>query len=398
MFIWRWLTSKSYRQATELRRQVRKHLCAQRDILQPAAVAGLEQTIKELDQALGQPPDKKLLCEQMTLAEKAAGQHLKPYPHANFRENIDVVLVAVAVALGVRTFFLQPFKIPTGSMQPTLYGIVHEDIKDSPAGELPSWPRRVFDRVFYGLKYVQVIAEEDGVYEGRYSEPEKVFGLPKFLVSKQRFRVGSKEYVVWFPPDNLIETQRLDRATYNRSGLLPGREFKKGQPIINICVRSGDHLFVDRLTYNFRQPTRGEIIVFETKAIEPYAASRFGISRDMFYIKRLVALGGEKVRIGEDHHLVIDGTRLDAATARFENVYSFDGYARENEYFGHAPIQLFHDGNEFAVPPNHYLVMGDNTRSSLDSRYFGSFPREYVIGKSAFVYWPVSDRFGWSHR
>ena len=63
---------------------------------------------------------------------------------------------------------------------------------------------------------------------------------------------------------------------------------------------------------------------------------------------------------------------------------------------------------EFAVRPNHLLVMGDNTRSSLDSRYWGDFPADNVIGKSFFVYWPFgkptykgeerAGRFGWSHR
>ncbi len=52
--------------------------------------------------------------------EKAANKWLKPYPNATIRENVEVLLVALAVAMGIRTFFLQPFKIPTGSMQPTL--------------------------------------------------------------------------------------------------------------------------------------------------------------------------------------------------------------------------------------------------------------------------------------
>ena len=54
----------------------------------------------------------------------AAEKWLKPYPNAAWRENVEVLLVALAVAMAIRTFFLQPFKIPTGSMQPTLFGVV----------------------------------------------------------------------------------------------------------------------------------------------------------------------------------------------------------------------------------------------------------------------------------
>ena len=60
--------------------------------------------------------------------EKAANKWLKPYPNAAWRENVEVLLVALAVAMGIRTFFLQPFKIPTGSMQPTLYGVTSRNL------------------------------------------------------------------------------------------------------------------------------------------------------------------------------------------------------------------------------------------------------------------------------
>ena len=46
-----------------------------------------------------------------------------------WRENVEVLLVAIAVAMGIRTFFLQPFKFPTGSMQPTLYGVYRSQPK-----------------------------------------------------------------------------------------------------------------------------------------------------------------------------------------------------------------------------------------------------------------------------
>ncbi len=62
----------------------------------------------------------------MAKVEDAANKWLKPYPNAAWRENVEVLLVALAVAMAIRTFFLQPFKIPTGSMQPTLFGVTSE--------------------------------------------------------------------------------------------------------------------------------------------------------------------------------------------------------------------------------------------------------------------------------
>jgi len=180
----------------------------------------------------------------------------------------------------------------------------------------------------------------------------------------------------------------------------PGQSFNAGEDVIFMRVRSGDHLFVDRLAYNFRRPTRGEIIVFQTQGV--HTDERFAqqdVPQDQFYIKRLVGLGTEKLKIGEDQHLNVNGRRLDSATPHFENLYDFKpGDYKVNHYFGHVPLGYFANGQEFAVPPKHYVVMGDNTRNSLDSRYWGSFPEENVIGRYWFVYWPITERFGWAPR
>ena len=75
--------------------------------------------------------------------EKAANKWLKPYPNAAWRENVEVLLVALAVAMGIRTFFLQPFKIPTGSMQPTLFGVTSENLINKPDFKIPTGLTRV---------------------------------------------------------------------------------------------------------------------------------------------------------------------------------------------------------------------------------------------------------------
>ena len=79
---------------------------------------------------------------------------------------------------------------------------------------------------------------------------------------------------------------------------------------------------------------------------------------------------------------------------------------RDNHYYGHAMLpsaqNLSSPGSEFHVRPDYYFVMGDNTMNSLDSRYWGDFPAQYVIGKSFFVYWPITTgtngRFGWGNQ
>ena len=394
-----WFLSGTVRQACDLRKHVLNLAAAQRDLLAPEGIKAIEEACAKVRAAIAAKSDKKALQAEMTNVETVANSWLKPYPHATWRENVEVILVAIAVAMAIRTFFLQPFKIPTGSMQPTLYGITHESFRDKADVKFPTGIAAFVDSWFRGVTYYHVVCEEDGELRN-VDPPKSVFPL----VKKQTFQVGERSYSVWFPPDQLFG------GNAHRSGLFPGQRFRKGEDIIKLKVISGDHLFVDRLSYNFRRPERGEIIVFETKGIE-------GLPQDQFYIKRMVALGGERVSLDNDRHLHINGLRLDASTPHFENVYHLTGPPKDSEFSGHVNevvarqnakpglAPLFNDDREtFAVRPKHYIVMGDNTMNSLDSRSWGDFSEESVIGKSAFIYWPFLSqgnrpgRFGWSHR
>jgi len=222
---------------------------------------------------------------------------------------------------------------------------------------------------------------------------------------------GVAQKTIWFPPDY------GEAPLEYRAGLKlePGRVYHKGDDVVKIRVHAGDHLFVDRLTYNFRKPERGEIVVFATQGIDNLAPDQQGT----FYIKRLVGLGGETLSIKQDGevqnvpgmgtvpvgHLVVNGQPLSASTPHFENLYAFaDAHPgpewnyQDDQYYGHGMLKALSPGNDFQVETNHCFVMGDNTMNSSDSRYWGDFPQEKVIGKSFFVYWPITQRFGWGNQ
>ena len=165
-----------------MRKHVYRLLSAQRDLLSPMALGAVTAAMNEVQKAIAEGANTGRIRIKAEELEFAANKWLKPYPNPVWRENVEVLLVAIAVAMGVRTFFLQPFKIPTGSMQPTLYGVqsvpdfsrinysedrpkvqaqINEQLKQRNSLIIPTGWERIKEW-FEGISYVQVVAQNDG--------------------------------------------------------------------------------------------------------------------------------------------------------------------------------------------------------------------------------------------
>ncbi|MCX6911260.1 MAG: signal peptidase I [Verrucomicrobia bacterium] len=302
---------------------------------------------------------------------------LFPTPkHAQWREMIEIGLVAAVVAWGgIRTFFLQPFKIPTGSMQPTLYGIHIEPMR--PDAKVPMLPLRLLERALFGRSYIEAVCEEDGElasdYRGVKIRSDRS-GIGPLEFPKSVLTIGEREYG--------LDVDEADlRKAMEQLNLRPGRTFRRGEPIVRCKVTSGDHIFVDKVSYNFRRPRRGEVFVFETRDIPG--------TRGEFYIKRLAGVGGDRLRIKEPQ-LFVNGKL--ASEPGFTRVMTLkDGY---HGYTNAQALYLRDPGDTFAVEHGDYFALGDNSQNSADSRYFGRVPHANLVGRAMIHYWPFTGRFG----
>jgi signal peptidase I len=151
---------------------------------------------------------------------------------------------------------------------------------------------------------------------------------------------------------------------------------------MRMTLIEGDRLLVNKLKYGAKLPfwnmvpalnkrlpgyghiERGDVIVFL------YPEDK---KRD--FIKRLIGKGGETVEI-RDGDIYIDGKLFE--DPRINNIYYYNrgDYGRTNE-----PVK---------VPEGYYFVLGDNSASSHDSRYWGFVPDGFVVGKAALIYWPLN--------
>lgn len=138
----------------------------------------------------------------------------------------------------------------------------------------------------------------------------------------------------------------------------------------------GDRILVNKFIYGaripltdarapaVRQPKRGDIIVF----LYPQSPTKY-------YIKRLIAVGGETAQI-KDGSIYVNGRLCDEPDFQKRFYYNRGSFGEE--------------GKEITVPPESYFVLGDNSASSMDSRYWGFVPKRFLIGKAMVIFWPLN--------
>lgn len=369
------------KEARDLLKNAQKLLAYKKDVWSESTVADFEAQMKKLADAIG-CRDEKAVEEESARLDTMAGQFSPPPKDMMWRENCEVLLVAIIVALGVRSYFLQPFAIPTGSMQPTLNGIIGHPTKAEP----PNLLKRTAEMILRGRSYVNVICTADGVV-GKVEEYQWLH-----FFTYTHFECGGVVYTVKMP-----------RATLDVFLNQTGVAFKKGDPIVRGYVDAGDHVFVDKFTYNFRAPRRGDVFVFNTAGI-PTSENRYNPEApSQFYIKRVGGLPGDELRIDPP---VLFQNSAKATAPGYLRVMSgskekpnhgYRGYSNEAE-FGpddYRPMRYLTDPqSSFKVPPKCYFALGDNSFHSSDSRDWGTVPQRNIVGKGLFVFWPFVPHWG----
>src|ERR1700693_2908615 len=178
-----------------LLRHAKKFLRYKRDIMDAETYDIIAGDIRRLDAALKQRDRKQIEGRAEDLDAKL--HQLTPVTwESHWRENCEVILVAIVVAVGIRSYFLQPFKIPTGSMQPTLNGIIGHEIK--PPTPLPSFLQQIAEFVVRGRNYIDVVSrEDDTVLQVEIKKYLFFFTFSRVICENQ------KSFLVYASPDTL---------------------------------------------------------------------------------------------------------------------------------------------------------------------------------------------------
>ena len=395
-----------------------------RDVLTTTQVAELQSRRGELQTLVKEragPEKLKLGIERLEEVLRRTGGAI--YPKTALVENVEFFLVAALVILGIRTYFVQPFKIPTNSMWPTYNGMTpqvfpsRESEPSAPAMAarllaFGAWPHRV-DAPADGEILVPVGGEARGIVNCRIVPGKSWLVLPA-QVREYTLLIGDAEVKIKVPLDFDFDWAIYD-AFFARNGpystralyaeverkilahefeervvngqrlrcVRTGKRVRAGERAFAFDELTGDQLFVDRVSYHFMRPKVGSGFVFRTGNIPDIART----AGDQYYIKRLVGVPGDRLQV-RDSVLFRNDAPITGSSAFEANA------KRVNRYSGYLALGLLEPGRTVTVEPRSYFALGDNSGNSQDGRYWGFVPAKDVVGRPMFVYYPFTSHWG----
>jgi signal peptidase I len=151
-----------------------------------------------------------------------------------------------------------------------------------------------------------------------------------------------------------------------------------------------DRLIIDKLSFRWRKPERGEIVVFNPPNVPGVVPDATKV-----YIKRVIGLPGDRISIHDGKVFVNDAPLNEPYIAAPPNyTLPTQDDALCPNCFRPNNVQAGRDALFFTVPSSNYWVMGDNRNNSLDSHAWGFMPEENLVGRAMFRYWPFDNRAG----
>ncbi|MCD6459959.1 signal peptidase I [bacterium] len=328
---------KYKKRAKENLKEIKKILRKKKSVIDPEKIELIKNEVNDIENFIGHCTDPDELETRFVHFDSVVSPIIKPFKKSVLQEYAEAFIVAIILATIIRTFLVQAFKIPTGSMQPTLHGAHYYGTGD----------RILVNKFIYGAKSPTGIMFTD-------------ITLPYFQLPKLREPKRGDVIVFTTRGISLLDKDDQKKDFIKRLVGLPGDKIEiSGLPIEKLYTKC-EYCGEVRLIVN---PVR----IFKSDG-KAYISGE--CSRCRHHL--------ENGPIGDKEGVVlINGKVLDKPEI-FKKII----------YFNQGPFGERY--KSIMVPEKSYFAMGDNSNNSKDSRFWGFVPEKNLRGSAFLKYWPLN--------
>lgn len=335
------------------------------DVCSPELLNKLADAVQKVETLWDEKADQKSLQDAIHTLHHVTCQVYPPHPQPKWHENTEVLVVALGAAMAIRAYFFQPFKIPTGSMQPTLNGILYEEHQPNITDQAPF---KFIKWFFTGKMYNPA--------HGKYKIAGDHVIVNKFLYN---FVPPKRGDIIVFDTAGIKASERKESIKVQLIG--------NGQVLDTLDFFEHNGTLIDHATARpIQQILQTYAQRYHTSVKAVPVSEHQGIHLT-YYIKRMVGEPGDKISI-DDGYLVANGEKITEPYAFSRMVNEYGGYT-----YAHGS-KIADNTGTIQLADDEFLPFGDNSANSLDGRYFGGVKCDKLLGPAIMVYWPFGPHWG----